>query len=159
MVMETEGKWFIEERKPHINIVEFLAVNNDILAFTREKKINAIHIQQHNCPLVPSENGSYDRHDTSRFKQGHLKKQITITLEYLPGILNTRADWQSQHSKDFSEWKLSLIVKLSPYLPENGFAVIYLFASRSSNQIAKYFAWKPDPHSLATDATKQEWNQ
>ena len=31
-------------------------------------------------------------------------KQIIITAEYLPGILNTRADWQSLlHSKDFSE--------------------------------------------------------
>ena len=45
MVMETEEKWFIEERKLHINIVEFLVVNNAILAFTKEKKINAICIQ------------------------------------------------------------------------------------------------------------------
>ena len=40
-----------------------------------------------------------------------------------------------------------------------GMPMIDLFASRLSNQIAKYFAWKPDPHSLATDAMKQEWNQ
>ena len=35
---------------------------------------------------------------------------------------------------------------------------IDLVASRLSNQIAKYFAWKQDPHSLATDAIQQEWN-
>ena len=37
--------------------------------------------------------------------------------------------------------------------------VIDLFASRLSNHIAKYFAWKPDPHSLAMDAIQQECNQ
>ena len=40
-----------------------------------------------------------------------------------------------------------------------GMSLIDLFASRLSNQIAKYFAWKPDRHSLATDAMQQEWNQ
>ena len=38
-------------------------------------------------------------------------------------------------------------------------AVIDLFASRLSNQIGKYFAWKPDPYSLVTHAMQQEWNQ
>ena len=37
--------------------------------------------------------------------------------------------------------------------------LIDLFASRLSDQIAKYFAWIPDPHSLATNAMQQEWNQ
>ena len=36
---------------------------------------------------------------------------------------------------------------------------IDLFASRLSSQIVKYFSWKPDPHSLATDPIQQEWNQ
>ena len=40
-----------------------------------------------------------------------------------------------------------------------GIPVIDLFASRLSNQIAKDFAWKPDPHSLATNAMEKEpWN-
>ena len=41
---ETEGKWSVEKRKLHINILELLAVKNAILAFTKEKTINAIHI-------------------------------------------------------------------------------------------------------------------
>jgi len=35
-----------------------------------------------------------------------LTKQITITAEYLPGILNVEADAQSRSVKDSSEWKL-----------------------------------------------------
>ena len=77
-------------------------------------------------------------------------KQITITAEYLPGILNIRADWWSRYSKDFSEWKLSPIV-FQHICQKMGIPVVDLFASRLSNEIAKYFAWKPDPHSLATD--------
>ena len=37
--------------------------------------------------------------------------------------------------------------------------MIDLFDSRLSSQIAKYFAWKPNPHSLATYAMQQQWNQ
>lgn len=37
--------------------------------------------------------------------------------------------------------------------------MIDLLTSRLSNEIAKYFAWKPGPDSLATDAMQQEWNQ
>ena len=40
-----------------------------------------------------------------------------------------------------------------------GIPVIDLFASRLSNEIAKYFAWQPDPHSLATDTIQHEWDQ
>ena len=40
-----------------------------------------------------------------------------------------------------------------------GMPVIDLFTSRLCNQIGKCFASKPDPHSLATDAMQQEWNQ
>ena len=40
-----------------------------------------------------------------------------------------------------------------------GMPVIDLFASRLCNQRGKCFASKPDPHSLATDAMQQEWNQ
>lgn len=37
-------------------------------------------------------------------------------------------------------------------------SVIDLFGSRLSNQIEKYFAWKTDPHSFATDVMQQECN-
>lgn len=39
-----------------------------------------------------------------------LLKETQISAEYLPVILNARADSQPRHSMDFSEWKLSAIV-------------------------------------------------
>ena len=99
MCMETEGKWSVEKRKLHINILELLAVKNAILAFTKEKTINEIHIQTDNTAALScllKMGGTTDRtiKDLSKDICKYLiLKQITITAECLPGILNTRADW------------------------------------------------------------------
>ena len=46
--METCGKWSVEEKKLLINILELLAAKNAILAFTKNKTINAIPVQTEN---------------------------------------------------------------------------------------------------------------
>ena len=48
MGMETGVKWSVEERKLHINILELLVMKNAILAFIKNKTINAIDIQTAN---------------------------------------------------------------------------------------------------------------
>ena len=35
------------------------------------------------------------------------KKNLTISAEHLPSALNMEADWESQNSRDSSDWKLS----------------------------------------------------
>ena len=45
----------------------------------------------------------------------------------------------------------------SESLPNKGFPDMDLFASRPSHQTPTYAAWKPDPHSHATDAFQQNW--
>ena len=103
------GKTVVEERKLHINILELLAVENSILAFTKEKTINPIDIQTDNTTALSyllKMGGTTDKTlvDLSKDIWKYLiLKQITITAEHLRDILNTRADWQSRHSKDFSE--------------------------------------------------------
>ena len=76
MGMETGGKWSVEERKLHINILELLVVKNVILAFTKEKTINAIHIHTDNTSALSYLLGmgsTTDRQNTCRYKQGHLE--------------------------------------------------------------------------------------
>ena len=148
----------------HLNILELLAVKHVILAIKKEKTINAIYIQTDNTTALSyllKMGGTTEKTllDLNRDIRKYLiLKQITITAEYLPGILNIRADWWSRYSKDFSEWKLSPIV-FQHICQKMGIPVIDLFASRLSNEIAKYFAWQPDPHSLATDTIQHEWDQ
>ena len=82
---------------------------------------------------------------------------IAITAEHLPGNLNCKADWESRHQKDPSEWKLcplifSKICQILRKRPE-----IDLLDSRLSNQLPSYYSWKPDPNSLGTDTLQQNW--
>ena len=81
----------------------------------------------------------------------------TITTEYLPSKLNVAAEWESRNSLYSSEWMLSHQI-FQKVCQIRGFPEIDLFASRLSHQIPTYVAWKPDPHSHATDAFQQNWS-
>ena len=112
-----------------------------ISVYKREN--NAIHIQSNNTTALSyilKMGGTTDKTlvDVSKYIWNHLiLKQITIAAEYISGILNTTADWQSCHSKDFSEWELSPIV-FQYICYKMGMPVIDLLASRLSNQIVKH---------------------
>ena len=85
-----------------------------------------------------------------------LSRKIMITAEYLPGRLNTEADWVSRHFQDSSEWLLSprlfhLICK------KQGTPSVDLFASRACHKLLLYIAWKADPLSQGIDAFQQNW--
>ena len=90
--------WSVEEKKLHVNTLDLLAVNNAILDFTKEKTINAIHIQTNSITALSyllRMGGTTDMTlvDLSRDIWKYLVlKQITITAKYLPVILNTRDD-------------------------------------------------------------------
>ena len=66
--------------------------------------------RQHHCTTLPSENGGKGEQMLLKLSkeiwQYLSKHQITITAEYLPSFLNVGADWQSQNSRDPSEWTL-----------------------------------------------------
>ena len=80
-----------------------------------------------------------------------------ITVEYLPSHLNVKADLASRYLEDNSEWKLSpQIFRL--ICTRWGCLEIDLFASRLSHQLPKYYAWRPNPGSQATDAFLQKWS-
>ena len=85
-----------------------------------------------------------------------LHREIMITAEYLPGILNVKADQASRFFQDSSEWLLSpkIFRQISHKL---GYPSIDLFASRACHQIQSYMSWKPDPQSLAVDVFQQNW--
>ena len=143
MGIETGREWSVDEKKLHLNILKLLAVKSAILAFTKEKTINEIHIHADNTTALSyllKMGGTTDKVFVNISKdiwKYLILKQITITAEYLPGILNTRADWQSRHRRDFSEWKLSPIL-FQHICQKMGMPVIDMLASRLSNQLAKY---------------------
>ena len=86
-----------------------------------------------------------------------LRNGITITVEYLPICLNVAANWHSRNPRDSSEWKLLPQIFLQ-ICQIKGTPEIGLFASRLSNQLPKYFAWRLDPYSQDPHSTLGEAN-
>ena len=86
-----------------------------------------------------------------------LVEGITITAEHLPGNLNSKADWESRHQKDSSEWKLCLLIfrKICQILGKK--IETDLLTSRLPTQLPSYYYGKPDPNSFGTDALQQKW--
>ena len=97
----------------HINLFELKTVKLAILTFKKQKSLKAVHFQIDNTtvqPYLAKMRGTGNQMSLKVSKeiwQYLLNHQITITAEYLSGSLNVEADWQSQNSRDPSEWKLS----------------------------------------------------
>ena len=88
----------------------------------------------------------------------YLANQITLTVEYLPGTLNTRADKASREIKNLSsEWILNkpIFQKLIQTL---GPVDVDLFALRLCHQIPKDISWQPDPHAWMVDTFQINWS-
>ena len=83
---------------------------------------------------------------------------ITLTAEWISTDLNVRADYESRHVRDSSEWKLSPRV-FRNLCQKLGTPEIDLFASRTSHQLPRYMSWKEDPLCLAVDAFQQDWSE
>ncbi|XP_070564060.1 uncharacterized protein [Ptychodera flava] len=88
--------------------------------------------------------------------QYSLAHKIYLTAEYLPGVNNVIADWESRHVTDSSDWQLDpQIFKLIN--KQMGNLEVDLFASRINHQLEKYISWRPDPGAMATDALQISW--
>ena len=82
---------------------------------------------------------------------------ITIQAEPLPGKQNVRADWESHHVMDSSNWWLHReILKLQESF---GPFTVDLFASQMNAQRPVYWSWKPDPAALTVDALSISWKK
>ena len=85
------------------------------------------------------------------------KKNLTISAEHLPSALNMEADWESQNSRDSSDWKLSPLT-FQRIKSRFGHPLVDLLASHLYHQLEKFFSWRPDPHNKGVDAMQQKWS-
>ena len=84
-----------------------------------------------------------------------LSKEITITAEYLPGLLNVEPD-TSRTVRHASETKLNPMIFQKMY-KYRGTPEINLLASRISHQLPTYISWKLDLYSHGRDAFQISW--
>ena len=144
-------------------ILELRAVKYAVLTFSRLlPKAPSIHIQMDSIVALSylvKMGGTRNKSLTVLSKEicdYLLSKEITITAEYLPGLLNVETDTQSRTVRYASEWKLNprIFQKIYKY---RGTPEINLFASRISHQLPTYISWKLDLHSHGRDAFQISW--
>ena len=155
--------WYQAEQALHINILELMAAKFAVLTFCRNKKDLAVHVQMENqaalAYLVKME-GTRNQliiQEAKEIWEFFLANQITLTAEYLPGTLNTRANKASREMKNSSsEWVLNkpIFQKLIQALVPMD---VDMSASKLCHQIPKYINWQPDLHAWMVNAFQINW--
>ena len=98
--------WYQAEQALHINILELMAAKFAILTFCRYKKDLAVHVQMDNqaaLAYLVKMGGTRNQliiQEAKEIWEFFLANQITLTAEYLPGTLNTRANKASREMKN-----------------------------------------------------------
>ena len=160
----TGGPWSSEERQMHINCLELLAATLAIQTFAKNRTGLSVLLRIDNTTAVAYINnlGGTVSKDLLELAKNLwmwcLERNIHITAQHLPGILNEVADTESRVMIDRSDWKLNptIFTKINQIM---GPVQVDLFASRLTTQCRHYFSWRPDPYAEATDAFLQDWSQ
>lgn len=158
----TGGSWSIEESQQHINYLELLAAFLALKTFASTTQSQAILLRIDNVTAIAFLNRMGGTHSMQlselavQIWRWCLERNIFIHAEHLPGRENVRADWQSRHASDCSDWRLhpSVFRQLQDRV---GPFSIDLFASRTNTQLPTYCSWKLDPSAIAIDALSISW--
>ena len=162
--VRTGGRWTAEESQSHINMLELKAAFLAIQSFLKEQEAVNVLVRLDSRTAIAYLNriGSSSLTPLCRLAiqvwDWCLARQIVLRAEYLPGVENTTADWESRHHQDSSDWQLcpSVFDTLSHML---GPFSIDLFASRTNHQLPSYCSWRPDPGACTIDAFSVSWDE
>ena len=93
---------------------------------------------------------------TEELWQWCLERKITVEAHYLPGSLNTEADFWSRHHQGSAEWQLNrtLFKRIQHHFRPSR---TDLFATRINAQLDQFISWLPEPSAAATDAFALDW--
>ena len=164
MGVSTGGQWSQGESKLHINCLELLAGAFAIMTFGKSKAQMKVRLLMDNVTAAHyinrMEGGGTKSPALARLAidlwEWCLQHKILIEAQYLPGVLNVRADRESRVMKDLHDWKLDPLV----FAELNhlwGPLDVDLFASRLSAQLPRFYSWRTDPQAEAIDAFSQDW--
>lgn len=152
----------IQEKENHINYLELLAAFLALKVFAQKVTATSILLRMDNVTAIAYVNKMGGTHSQAmsmlaiRIWKWCIAKSIRIHAEHLPGKENIRADWESSHFNDSSDWKLDS--KIFASLEETmGPFTIDLFTSRTNRQLPVYCSWRPDPEAYAVDAFSIQW--
>ena len=87
-----------------------------------------------------------------------IERNIWLSAEHCPGILNDLADFGSRSFNDNTEWSLRESV-FDDICKIYGIPDIDLFASRLNKKLENFCSWRPDPEAKLVDAFMQNWGK
>ncbi|XP_040200959.1 uncharacterized protein LOC120932552 [Rana temporaria] len=158
----TGGIWSREESLLHINALELSAALFAIQSFLATRTNCCVLLRMDNIAAVQYINrlgGTRSKilaDISAEIWHFCLSRDISLVAEYIPGVSNTIADWNSRYLVDSSDWGLdcSVFTRIELLWGPLG---IDLFASRLNHQLPRFFSWRPDPGSSAVDAFRHSW--
>ncbi|XP_040213655.1 uncharacterized protein LOC120943996 [Rana temporaria] len=158
----TGGIWSREESLLHINALELSAALFAIQSFLATRTNCCVLLRMDNIAAVQYINrlgGTRSKilaDISAEIWHFCLSRDISLVAEYIPGVSNTIADWNSRYLVDSSDWGLdrSVFTRIELLWGPLG---IDLFASRLNHQLPHFFSWRPDPGSSAVDAFRHSW--
>ena len=157
--LEIGGRWCLEERIQHINVLELQAAFLAIKALL--PKIDKPHVQfaidnQTAVTYINKLDGTHSRQlSLLAIEPWHFALQMNLTLSavYVPGIKDCIADRKSRVFNDSLEWMLNPQVFQQILLKMQGLEVD-LFASRINHQLTAFVSWRPEPGAMACDGVR-----
>ena len=164
VVESTGGRWSIEEKQDHINVLELKAGLLGIKAF--KLKLSNIHVKltmdsTTAISYVSRMGGSHSQKCNVlavEFWELCRKLNLWVTAAHLPGYLNVLADDKSRIFDDKTEWKLNTEV-FRKIVQQFTVPNIDLFASRLNCQLKQFVSWLPDPDAAFIDAFSLDWSK
>ena len=158
----TGGRWTLEEKREHINVLELKAGLLGLQSFCSDSSNAHVKIYLDNCTGVSYINhigGSHSRRCNEIAQsiwEFCRQRYLWITASHLPGHLNVVADHHSRVFDDKTEWKLNPLVFqriVQQFIKPD----IYLFASRLNFQFKPFVSWRLDPLAKCIDAFTFDW--
>ena len=158
----TGGRWTLEEKREHINVLELKAGLLGLQSFCSDRSSAHVKIYMDNCTGVSFINHLGGSHSlrcneiAQRIWDFCRQRDLWITASHLPGHLNVLADHHSRVFDDKTEWKLNPLVfqrVVQQFIKPD----IDLFASRLNFQLMPFVAWRPDPLAKCIDAFTFDW--
>ena len=155
------GPWIAEEKEHNINYLELLAAFLALKSFVKTKEVSVL-LRLDNITAIAFVNKMGGTHSKQlsdlavEIGKWCLARRILVHAEHLPGVENTRADWESRHVEESGDWMLDCQVfeQLNQLL---GPFTVDLFASRTNAQLPQYCSWRPYPEAWSVDAFTVSW--
>lgn len=159
--LETGGRWDVEEKEDHINVLELKAIYFGLKClWDGHSEIIKVYTDNTTALAYVNKKGGVRSDQCNEVAQDIWawceNNELMIAATHIPGVENIAADFRSRNFSDGLEWELKnkhykRICKIF------GNPDVDLFATRLNKKCEHFVSWLPDPEALDYDAFSFAW--